>query len=161
MPAQFSQNPPNPLTFMLQIARRSSWRIISAHAAGFDEGRACGEMSMQVRAAFDAVDTRFDVAKGASRTGKDLLLEGTRGTVYIDWQTDVVMCNGNKRSSCVTDPFSGYVSMLREFAAVCQNGITERHLLTSCNEALEGIRFLKAAYEVSNLPDALRSVSVR
>lgn len=149
------------VTVMLQILQHSTWTVRSAAPGGFDEEGEIGETSMEVVTTIGSVDAQFQVAKNSERHCKDLLLQGTRGTVLLDWRADELRFDDGTVISHETDPFGGYGAMLEDFASLCRSGIHSRHSLVAPQEALESLRFVKAGYRASDLPDPIWCRSTR
>ena len=132
------------VTFVMRLMNGScSPTVTGAAASNFaPEG---GERSMEVRATCGKVDLEFQVGKEAPRSRKDVLFEGSQGTLCIDWAADAV--TGDRvRASTPTDSCGGYIEMLREFAEVCDQGSGARERLITCGEALDDLRLVKEGY---------------
>ena len=133
------------VTFVMRMMNWScsSVRITGATASSFSA--AGGEQSMEVRATCEAVDLEFEVGKEAPHSRKDVLFEGSRGTICVDWEVDTITSDV-VRASAPTDTCGGYVEMLGEFADVCDNGPGARKRLVTCGQALDDLRIIKAGY---------------
>ncbi len=154
------------LTVLLSLLPGRPWEVRSAVARGYDEDSGAGESHLAMTATLGSAEVGLEAGRDAAVEVKDLLLEGTAGSVRVDWNSGAVQAStlgaAQTLHEATVAPFGGYLTLLGGFAAVCRGeSAAARPGLVTCELAMASLRLAKSVYAHAGLPPRLRALVTR
>lgn|GEM_PF-2632587 len=159
------------VTVLLALWPGLAWREVQARAADYelqqdkDVTTGHAETAFVLEALCHApagAQVKLAVGKAAQAPAKYLLLEGSRGSLRLDWSANTVTLNGDVILDAPDAPFGGYLALLGDFIQACRDRNTARcPALVRPGTALRALELIKSAYAASDLPPALRRACSR